>query len=317
MSDSNGWLEFWILPWSPGQAGAAVPIVIQSFLVSAACGWIGLLLIIRKMALVGDAISHSVLPGIVIVAILFDSLTGPLVLIGAMIAGFITTLLIEWIHKSSRIKPDAAIGITFVSMFALGVIMISQLKGSVHLDADCVLFGDLSSVVMRGGGGIPPQIIQSFFVFLLTIALTLVFYKEIVVSSFDPTLATSVGIRAKWMHYAKMAWLSVVAVSAFESVGTVLVVAMLIIPGAFALLLTDRLWKALCLTQGHAAVSSLIGYHFALWFNTNAPATVVTTGLLFFILAWLFSPLQGLAPLWLARSELSNELRKAEDRTIN
>jgi manganese/zinc/iron transport system permease protein len=294
--------------------GTTLPIVTQLFLVSAACGWIGILLIIRKMALVGDAISHSVLPGIVIVAVLFNSLTGPLVMMGAMIAGFVTTLLIEWVHKSTRVKPDAAIGIIFVSMFALGVIMISQIKGSIHLDADCVLFGDISEVAMPGQGAIPPQIIQSFVILILTIALTLLFYKEIVVSSFDPILATSIGIRAKLMHYLKMAWLSVVVVSAFESVGSVIVVAMLIIPGAFALLLTDRLWKALIISLIHAAISSVLGYHVALWLNTNAPATVVTAGLALFVLAWFFSPHHGLIPVWMARAELSNELKRAETR---
>ena len=308
------WHEFWNLPWSPRQIGTTLPVVVQAFLVSAACAWIGTLLIVRKMALIGDAISHSVLPGIVIVAVLFQSLTGPLVIIGAMIAGFVTTILIEWVHKSSRVKPDAAIGIVFVSMFALGVIMISQVKGSIHLDAECVLFGELSEIAAPGQGLIPPQIVQSFFVLLLTIALTGAFYKDIVVSAFDPVLASSVGIKAQWVHYANMAWLSVVVVSAFESVGSVIVVAMLIIPGAFALLLTDRLWKALIISIGHAAVSAVLGYHVALWLNSNVPATVVTVGLALFVLAWFFSPQHGLIPVWMARSDLRNELSRLENR---
>lgn len=308
------WTEFWSAPWSARELSVSLPIVAQLFFVSATCGWIGILLIIRKMALVGDAISHSVLPGIVIVAFIFQSLTGPLVMVGAMLAGFVTTLLIEWVHKSSRIKPDAAIGIIFVSMFALGVIMISQMRSSIHLDADCVLFGDISEVAMPNKSWIPPQILQSFLVLLTTIALTLLFYKEIIVSAFDPILATSVGIKAQWLHYGKMAWLSVVVVSAFESVGSIIVVAMLIIPGAFALLLTERLWKALVISIVHAALSSLLGYQFAWYFNTNIPAMVVTVGLGLFVLAWLFSPKQGLIPLWLARQELNQELKRAEGR---
>jgi manganese/zinc/iron transport system permease protein len=194
--------------------------------------------------------------------------------------------------------------------------MISQIKGSVHLDAECVLFGEISRVAMPGQGTVPPQIIQSFIVLILTVALTLMFYKEIVVSSFDPILANSIGIRAKLMHYLNMAWLSVVVVSAFESVGSVIVVARLIIPGAFALLLTDRLWKALIISLAHAAVSSVLGYHVALWLNTNAPATVVSAGLGLFVLAWFFSPHHGLIPVWMARAELSNELKRAEDRAV-
>lgn len=304
------WNEFWTLPWSPRQISTTIPVIVQTFLVSAACGWIGVLLIVRKMALVGDAISHSVLPGIVIVALLFQSLTGPLVILGAMIAGFVTTLLIEWVHKSSRIKPDAAIGIIFVSMFALGVIMISQLKGSIHIDPDCVLFGKMTDVVLLNDSGIPPQIVQSFVVLLLTIALTIMFYKEIVVSAFDPILATSSGIRSQWIHYGTMAWLSVVVVSSFSSVGSVIVVAMLIIPGAFALLLTQRLWKALVISIVHAAISAVLGYHFALALATNIPAMVVTVGLALFVLAWFFSPQQGLVPVWMARMDLSDEVAK-------
>lgn len=299
--------EFWTLPWEARQISTTIPVVVQTFLVSAACGWIGVLLIVRKMALVGDAISHSVLPGIVLAALLFQSLTGPLVMIGAMAAGFITTLLIEWVHGSSRIKPDAAIGIIFVSMFALGVIMISQLGGSVHIDADCVLFGNMVDVALHRDG-IPPQIIQSVVVFLLTIGLTIAFYKEIVVSAFDPILATSAGINSKWIHYGTMAWLSVVVVSSFSSVGSVIVVAMLIIPGAFALLLTKRLMNALIISTIHAALSSVLGFHFALLFKTNIPAMVVTVGLALFVLAWFFSPQNGLVTVWLARIDLSDEV---------
>jgi len=294
--------------------GTTVPLVVQLFLVSATCGWIGVLLIIRKLALVGDAISHSVLPGIVIVAVLFDSLTGPLVMIGAMLAGFVTTLLIEWVHKSSRIKPDAAIGIIFVSMFALGVVMISQIKGNVHLDADCVLFGEISRVLLPGENLIPPQIMQSLVVLVITLLLTVLFYKEIVISSFDPALATAVGIRATWVHYLTMAWLAVVVVSAFESVGSVIVVAMLIIPGAFALLLTEKLWKALIISLAHAAISSVLGYHVALFIDSNAPATVVTIGLGLFFLAWFFSPQQGLLSVWMAQADFDNEGRPGQRR---
>jgi manganese/zinc/iron transport system permease protein len=288
--------------------------VVQLFLVSATCGWIGVLLIIRRLALVGDAISHSVLPGIVIVAVLFDSLTGPLVMIGAMLAGFITTLLIEWVHKSSRIKPDAAIGIIFVTMFALGVVMISQIKGNIHLDADCVLFGEISRVLLPGKSLIPPQIVQSLVVLVITVALTVLFYKEIMISAFDPALATAVGIRASWVHYLTMAWLAVVVVSAFESVGSVIVVAMLIIPGAFALLLTEKLWKALVISLGHAAISSVLGYHLALFIDSNAPATVVTVGLGLFILAWFFSPQQGILSVWMAQAGFENESTRPGQR---
>jgi manganese/zinc/iron transport system permease protein len=263
---------------------------------------------------VGDAISHSVLPGIVAAAWLAHTLTGPAIILGALAAGFLTTLLIEWIHKSSRVKTDAAIGIVFAAMFALGVVMVTTFSGNVHLDADCVLFGKIEKVAMSPG--IPPNLIQAAIVLFITLVLIGLFYKELLVSAFDPGLARSVGIRAGWIHYGMMAWLSVVVVTAFEAVGSIIVVAMLIIPGATALLLTDRLQKALILTVVHALASSLLGYHLGLWLNSNLPAAMVVAGLFFFVLAWLFSPTQGLLPVWLTRRRLRRDLAEGTEKTL-
>ncbi|MEO0413793.1 MAG: metal ABC transporter permease, partial [Verrucomicrobiota bacterium] len=194
------WNSFWSDPWSAREFGTTLPIVLQGFLVSAACGWIGVLLIIRRLALVGDAISHSVLPGLVLAALIFDHLTGPAVIFGALLAGFATTAGIEWVQSSSRVKPDAAIGIVFASLFALGVVMLSQMKNNIHLDADCVLYGDIAVVAMPSEFIVHPQIIQSAVVLIVTLLLSWFFFKEILISSFDSILAKSVGIKAKWIH---------------------------------------------------------------------------------------------------------------------
>ncbi len=303
------WGVFLSEPWNSYQIETTMKIVGMGFLVSAACGWIGVFLIVRRMALIGDAISHSVLPGIVLAAMLFHTLSGPWIIIGAGLAGFLTTVFIEWIQKHSRIKSDAAIGIVFTSLFALGIVMVSQMKGSVHLDADCVLFGNIAEVATRNGDFIlPPNMIQAAIVLGLTILLSLIFYKELLVSSFDPILARSIGIRSGLVHYGKMAWLSVIVVTAFEAVGSVIVIAMLIIPGATALLLSDKLRIALVLSLVHALLSSVIGYHLALWLNSNIPAAMVVAGLLLFGLAWIFSPSQGIIPVWLARRDFSERI---------
>jgi manganese/zinc/iron transport system permease protein len=244
----------------------------------------------------------------VLAALLAHTLTGPVIILGAVLAGFLTTVLIDAIHHHSRVKSDAATGIVFSALFALGVVMVTQFAGDLHIDADCVLFGNIAEVATQPG--IPPALIQAASVLAATVLLIGGFYKELLVSAFDPTLARSMGIRARWIHYGLMAWLSVVVVTAFEAVGSIIVVAMLIIPGATALLLTERLWKALVLTVVHAALSSVIGFHLGLWLDSNLPAAMVVAGLGLFLLAWLASPSQGLLGRWMARWRLRDQLER-------
>lgn len=267
--------------------------MLMGFLVATACGLVGNYLILRRMALVGDAISHSVLPGIVIAFLLAQTRHASVMFLGALAAGIVTTVLIEVIHKKSRVKQDAAIGITFSSLFALGVILVSQYASKIDLDQDCVLYGeiglistDLSAVARMG------------VVTALTIALVLLFYKELLVSSFDPGLAFSLGINATAVHYSLMCWLSVVVVSAFESVGAILVIAMLTLPGATASLLTKRLPRVLALSVLHAAFSSVAGMHLSLWLNCTPAGAMVVMGGFLFASAWVFSPSAGLLRRW-------------------
>jgi manganese/zinc/iron transport system permease protein len=257
-------------------------------------------LILRRMALVGDAISHSVLPGLAIGFLLANSRSSGVMFAGALVSGLVTTLLIELIHKKSRVKQDAAIGITFSSLFAIGVILISLFAGKVDLDQECVLYGEIGTVsfgmpVVIGNITLgPPAVVRMFLVTLVTVALIVLFYKELLVSSFDAGLAFSLGINATLVHYSLMCMLSVVVVSAFESVGAILVVAMLILPGATASLLSERLPRILTLTTIHAALSSVLGIHLALWLDCSIAAAMVVVGAILFTLAWLFSPRQGL-----------------------
>ena len=219
-------------PWTqPG--GGFIWIALMGFFVTAACGLVGNYLILRRMALVGDAISHSVLPGIVIAFLLAKSRNSMAMFVGALAAGGLTTVIIETIHKRSRVKQDAAIGIAFTSLFALGVILISLFASKVDLDQECVLYGEiafvpLEEIVRIGGLGLGPlPVVRMAAVTLVVALLVILFYKELLVSSFDPALAVSLGINSSLVHYGLMAMLSVVVVSAFEAVGAILVVAML------------------------------------------------------------------------------------------
>ena len=314
-------------------------IVLMGFLITAACGMIGNYLILRRMALVGDAISHSVLPGLAIAFLLMHSLKTVPMFIGALVAGILTTVLIELIHKKSRVKQDSAIGITFSTLFAIGVILISfgQME-AVHLDAECVLYGEIALVPLDlvqtqlGPGALsvvekipglnsemflngnlltipPPSVIRMAVVTGITLLLILVFYKELLVTSFDSGLSSSLGINSTVVHYTLMGILSVIIVSAFEAVGAILVIAMLILPGATASLLVHRLPPMFGITVIHAALSAGGGIHLATWLNCSPAGAMVVAGSVLFALAWMFSPSQGLLRRWLRREldELDEE----------
>lgn len=275
-------------------------IALMGFLVTMACGLIGNYLILRRMALVGDAISHSVLPGIAVAFLVAQSRDRLVMFVGALAAGLATTLLIETIHRRTRVKQDAAIGIVFSTLFAIGVILITLFASQIDLDADCVLYGEISFVALEphvhlfGFSLGPEPVFFMALVAVFVVVLILLFYKELLVSSFDPGLAASIGVRPGVMHYCLMAALSIVVVSAFQSVGAILVVAMLILPGATAYLLTHRLSRMLVLSVVHSAVSAVVGMHLAIWLNCSMAAAMVVAGTGIFALAWVFSPSQGL-----------------------
>lgn len=277
-------------------------MALMAFLVMATCGLIGNYLILRRMALVGDAISHSVLPGLAVAYLITDELSLPVMMLGALGAGLLTTVLIEFIHTRSRIKSDAAIGITFCTLFAFGVVLINVFASRVHLDADCVLYGELS-YLSRGGDEVAPRpVLIMGGVGLAVAVLIAVFYKELLVSSFDAMLAASLGFAPKFIHLALMAVLSIVIVSAFESVGAILVIAALILPGATAQLLSTRLPVCLWLSVGHAALSAVLGLHLAIWLVCSIAGAVVVSGTGLFVLAWLFGP-EGLVVRWHRRAK--------------
>ncbi|HEY5552503.1 MAG TPA: metal ABC transporter permease [Opitutaceae bacterium] len=286
-------------PWA-SDASVFGWIFVMGFFVAAACGLVGNYLILRRMALMGDAVSHSVLPGLVIAFLLAQSRGTWVMFAGALAAGAATTLIVDAIHRRSRVKQDSAIGITFSTLFAIGVVLISVYAQQVDLDADCVLYGEIAFVPLEPFvtiGGVelgPPSVLRMGSVLLVVIALVIVFYKELLVSSFDPGLAASLGINPSVMHYSLMAMLSIVVVSAFEAVGAILVIAMLILPGATAFLLTHRLWKAMVLSVVHAALSALLGIHLAVWLNCSVAAAMVVMGSVLFALAWIFAPEGGL-----------------------
>lgn len=292
-----------VAPWTENLAGFGWA-ALMAFLIGAACGLVGNYLILRRLALMGDAVSHSVLPGLVI-AFLFTQNRGtwPMFL-GALAAGIAATVLIEIIHKRTRVKQDSAIGIAFSTLFAIGVVLTSLYADKIDLDPDCVLYGELATVswdtpiALAGLGAAPTAVARMAAVLAGVIALLVLFYKELLVSSFDAGLARSLGINPAVMHYGLMAVLSIVVVSSFEAVGAILVIAMLILPGATAAMLSNRLPMVHLLAVGHAALSALVGVHLAVWLDTQMAAAVVVAGAALFGLAWIFAPREGLLAHW-------------------
>ena len=278
-------------------------IVLMGFLANAACGLVGNYLLLRRMALMGDAVSHSILPGLVLAFLVSGSRgTGPMFL-GALVAGVLAAGAIEAIQQRSLVKQDAAIGITFSTLFAVGVVLTAVFAAQVDLDAECVLFGEIAFVPLEPPVALagfvlgPVSVVRMAVVLGAVIALIAVFYKELLVSSFDAGLAGNLGLKPRRIHFALMAVLSVVAVSAFEAVGAVLVIAMLILPGATATLLVRRLPAMHAVSVLHAALSAVLGLHLGVWLECSIGAAMVLAGAGLFATAWLFAPRDGLIAL--------------------
>ncbi|WP_170295574.1 metal ABC transporter permease [Chengkuizengella sediminis] len=255
---------------------------LTSVIVGIICGAIGCFIILRGMALMGDAISHAVLPGVALSYVL-----GINFFFGAVVSGVLTTIGIGYISQNSRIKNDIAIGIMFTFAFAIGIIWVTLLKSSTDLYH--ILFGNL--LVVRTS-----ELWATFGIGVFVLVMIYLFYKELLVSSFDPTMSAAYGLPNKMIHYLLMILLTMVTVASIQTVGIVLVVAMLITPAATAYLLTDRLWIMIYLSSGFGATSSIVGLFFSNRFDLDSGATIVLTATTMFLIAFIFSPKQGV--LW-------------------
>ncbi len=277
-------------------------IIITGSLVGITCGIIGCFLILRRMAMLADAISHTVLLGIIAAYLISNSMEGVYMLIGAAIVGVLTAFLVQLL-SSGGVQSDAAIGVVFTSLFALAVILITLFAGNIHLDVDHVLMGEIAFIpfnsLVIGGYDLGPKAVWLLGgVLLVNVVLIFLFYKELKISSFDPQLALTIGIPVVVIHYLLMTMLSVTTVASFDSVGAILVVAMLIAPGATAYLLTERLSMMLVLSALFGVLSAVVGYYGALLFNVSIAGSMATAAGVFFALTFILSPTHGLVSRW-------------------
>ncbi len=272
-------------------------IIAVGAMTNAACALVGCYLVLRRMSMLGDAISHAVLPGLVVAFILSGSVGLGFMFLGALAAGVLTAVLTETLHRYGGVSEDASMGVVFTAMFAVGVLLIRRYAHAVELDADCVFSGSLDMVTFHQvavfGFEVPRAMVSIAPVLLLNVALITLFWKEMLLTSFDPALATTMGFRAAALRYLLLLMVALTAVASFEQVGSILVVAMLIVPGATAHLLTDRLRNMLWIAVGTAVASAVLGRLLATWWNVNtAGAMTVAVGGLY-LLAALFSPRYG------------------------
>lgn len=285
-------------------------IVVVGVLAAVSCALLGNFLVLRKMSMMGDAISHAVLPGLAIAFLITGARASLTMFVGAAIVGVLTAVFTQWITKFGNVDRGASMGIVFTTLFALGLILIVQAADHVDLDPGCVLYGAIEltplDVIWRPEWfgftvDVPRAALVLAAVTLLNLFFVVCFFKELRISSFDPELATTMGINANLMHYLLMTLVAITTVAAFEAVGSIIVIAMLIAPATAAHLLTDRLVSMIIVSVALAVLAAVLGHVSALvvpgWFGYDGTSTsgmmAVMSGLIF-ALVLFFAPRYGI-----------------------
>ena len=291
-------------------------IVVVAAVSAMACALIGSFLVLRRMSMMGDAISHAVLPGIAAAFLITLSRDTGVIVAGAAVAGVLTAAFTQLIHQAGNVDRGAAMGVVFTTMFALGLILIVRSADAVHVDVHTVFYGAVElaplNEVTLAGLRLPRALLILGAVFAADLAFVLLLYKELNLTSFDPEFARAAGFPAPLLHYALMVMVAVTIVAAFESVGSILVIAMLIVPGAVAGLFTRRLWSLLLTGQGVALICALGGHLGAItvprWFGLSDTSTAgmmtVAAGAVV-ALALVAAPERGLLARALRRARLA------------
>ena len=292
-------------------------VVLTGALCAVAAALLGNFLVLRKMSMLGDAISHAVLPGLAVAFMVTSSRSSLPMFIGAVIVGVLTAFFTEWIRKVGNVDEGASMGVVFTSLFALGLVLIVQAVDHVDLDPGCVLYGAIELTPLEPpvsflGAKVPPAVRTLSIVLMINLAFVVLFFKELKISSFDPSLSTSTGFNARILHYALMVLVAVTAVASFETVGNILVVAMFIVPPATAYMLTNKLSVMIAISAVLAALSALLGHLAAItvpgWFGfestTTAGMMAVVAGI-FLALAVLLAPQRGVLVKWYQQFRLS------------
>ena len=263
--------------------------ILTASLVAINCALMGGFLMMRKMVMIGDAISHAVLPGIFVAYYISGSTASLPILAGAAFSGILATLMIEWFTKKARLQSDAAIGVSYTLLFAIGIILISKWGQNADLDQQCVLYGEIEQISfwlqpIAFGIVLPKQTVILLAVAVLLIGAVIWGYKGLFITTFDPDFALSTGVAVTFWHYFLMSGVSLTTVVSFESVGAILVIAFLSGPPAIAYLLTEDFKKMLILACLVGILCSIGGYYAAKWLDVSVAGAISTfIGLVFMI----------------------------------
>ncbi len=283
----------------------ALRALIASTMVGITCGMLGAFIVLRNMSLIGDALSHAILPGVVVAFVIFGYNTMGF-FFGSVIAGLLSAVAITWIQHNIKTKNDAVIGIVFTAFFSIGVIGISAIsRTGVHLDLKDFLFGNVLGVSNE-------DLVMTGSVMVMVILSIGIFYRYLFASTFQPTIASTMGIPVKIMHYYLMLLLSFSVVAAMQTVGVILVVAMLITPASTALLLAKRLPKVLVLSGIIGFMSSISGLAFSVFYELPPGPSIAVTATAIYLLTAFFAPENGLLAKWFRRRQQEQKI-KAED----
>jgi len=259
-------------------------IISTASMIAISCGLLGVFMMLRKMSMTGDAISHAVLPGIVIGYFISGSQRGVEVIIGAGLLGILATLIIDFLRKKAKVQLDASIGITFTLLFAIGIILINLLAYKVDLDQECVLYGEIAYLpidlwITNSGFSMGPRITWLALLNLLLVgSFIFLLFKELKLTSFDEGFGMVMGIPAGAINLALMSMVSYTTVSSFDAVGAILVVALLVVPPATAFLWTKDIKSLIKLTIGIGIGISVLGYYLAFLADSSIAGMMVTVG---------------------------------------
>ncbi|MDO5457580.1 MAG: metal ABC transporter permease [Atopococcus tabaci] len=286
-------------------------IILVAIAVSLSCSVLGVFLVLRGSTMVSDAITHTVLLGIVVSFFIVQDLRSPWLIIGASLVGVFTVWAIEALKNTGLVDQDASIGIVFPLLFSIAIILLTRYAGDVHLDIDAVFMGQLGFTifdrVIIGGVDIGPGAFWSaLIIFLLNSGFIAYFYKELKVSTFDPNYARSIGISTTFIYYALMTLVSITSVGAFEAVGSILVVGFMVGPALTAYLLTDRLIHMIGVTLLVSVFNAAAGVSLAYSLNLSYAGVIAFFTGIVAVTAFIFSPKKGALRGWVNRRRQKN-----------
>lgn len=258
------------------------------------CALLGVFLVLKNMAMVADALSHTVLLGIVLGYFIAGDLDSPILFVGAALFGVMTVYAIEYVVDKFAIQSDAATGLVFTLLFAIAIILISKYARNVHLDVDVVLNGEVVSATLNTmeifGIQVPFSFARMFVMLVINLAFVAVTYQQLKVSIFDAIYAKSIGVAVGLLNLVLMTLVSITTIVAFDTVGAILVISLMVAPTLSAHLLSKRLSIMLLVALLYGVINSVLGYYVAIYFNVSISGTIAFAGFMTFLLTLLFVP---------------------------